>query len=72
MLVPALRDLAIVWSFIMLADLPISIVTYAIGWKYSLLGMIWIVIAGTFWWYALSRGLKLALNTFRNLRAPLT
>jgi hypothetical protein len=66
-----LQTLAITWSFIMLADLPISIVAYALAWKYSWLAMIWIVGAGTVWWYALSCGLKFMYGRFRDLRARL-
>jgi len=71
LLIPELQVLGIIWSFIMLADLPISIVAYAMGWKYSWIGVIWIIGAGTLWWYALSCGLKFVYGRYRDLRAPL-
>ncbi len=55
LIVPRLQYLGIAWSFIMLADLPISLVAYALGWKYSALADLWIIVAGTLWWYLLSR-----------------
>jgi hypothetical protein len=45
----------IVWEFVMLADLPISLVAYFLAWKNGLFSMIWIFVAGTLWWYFLSQ-----------------
>jgi hypothetical protein len=70
--VPAFQSLAVAGEFIMLADLPISIVAYALAWKYSSLAALWILIAGTLWWYLLSRGAELLLRRFKARReAPL-
>jgi hypothetical protein len=63
-----LQFLAIVWSFIMLADLPISFPAYLIAWRYGGLAIIWIIVAGTLWWYLLSRGAVFLLAEFRNKR----
>jgi hypothetical protein len=45
----------IVWEFVMLADLPISLVAYFLARKNGLFSMIWIFVAGTLWWYFLSQ-----------------
>ena len=53
--IPKLQYLAIGWSFIMVADIPVSLVAYAVGWKHSSLAFTWIVLVGTMWWYLLGR-----------------
>jgi len=45
----------ILFTIVLLADLPISIPFYLFGWKYGPLAVIWIFVAGTAWWYFLSR-----------------
>jgi hypothetical protein len=40
--------------FALLADLPVSVVSYILGWKFGFLAQLWLVIAGTLWWYCLS------------------
>jgi hypothetical protein len=64
--VPAFQSVAIAGEFIMLADLPISLVAYALAWKYSSLAALWILIAGTLWWYLLSRAADLVINRLRD------
>jgi hypothetical protein len=56
LLLPSLQHLGILFTFVLLADLPISLPGYFLGWKYSALAVIWIYVAGTLWWYLLSRG----------------
>jgi hypothetical protein len=53
--IPSLQYLGILFTFILLADLPVSALTYALGWKYNVLAAIWIFVAGTLWWYLVSR-----------------
>ena len=55
---------AIVWEFVMMADLPVSLVAYFLAWKYGLFAMIWIFVVGTLWWYYLS----VAFRKFRERR----
>lgn len=50
----------------MIIDLPVSLVAFGLAWKYSVLAAIWIVVVGTFWWYLLSRGIKLMFDKFGN------
>jgi hypothetical protein len=64
--VPRFPSLAVAGGFIMLADLPISLVAYALAWKYSSLAALWILIVGTAWWYLLSRGIELAIDRLRD------
>ena len=65
-LVPKLQYLGIVWVFVMLADLPISALAYALAWNHSTLAGIWVVVAGTWWWYAI--GITVA-KLFRKVSA---
>jgi len=50
-----LQHLGILFSLVLLADLPVSIVAYGLAWKYSVLAYLWTLVAGTLWWYLLSR-----------------
>lgn len=54
LVIPNLQFLGIAWSFIMLADLPISVPAYALAFHSTLLAALWILVAGTLWWYLLS------------------
>src|SRR5260370_24857596 len=71
LLIPSLQHLGILFSFVMLADLPISLLAYGLAWKYSALAVIWIFVAGTFWWYLLSRGAEFLIDSMRR-RKPIT
>lgn len=51
---PRLQHVGILFTFILLADLPISVLAYALGWKYGSIAVIWIFVVGTLWWYLLS------------------
>jgi hypothetical protein len=62
--IPSLQYVGILFTFIVVADLPISAPYYALAWKYGGLGVIWIFVAGTVWWYLLSRGAGALLNRF--------
>jgi hypothetical protein len=54
LVVPRLNYFGILWSFIMLADLPISILAYVMAFHYTSLSLMWILVGGTLWWYLLS------------------
>lgn len=54
LVVPQLQFLGIVWSFIMLADLPISLLAYALAFRSTPVAALWIFVLGTLWWYFLS------------------
>lgn len=56
--------LGTVWTYLMLIDLPISLVTFALAWKHSVLAATWLVVVGTLWWYLLSRGVFLVFRKF--------
>jgi hypothetical protein len=62
--VPGLQYLVVVWDFVMHADFPVSIVAYALTPQFPALAAIWIVVAGTLWWYLLSRAAESLLNKF--------
>ncbi len=72
LLVPSLQHLGILFTFVQLADLPISLPAYFLGWKYSTLAVIWIFVAGTLWWYLLGRGVQALLVRFVRRKEPET
>jgi hypothetical protein len=53
LLISSLQFLGIVFPFVLLAGLPVSLLAYGLGWKYPVLAVIWIFVAGTLWWYLL-------------------
>jgi hypothetical protein len=59
LLIPSLQFLGIVFSLVLVADLPVSLVSYALGWRYPGIAVAWIFIAGTTWWYLLGRAVAL-------------
>jgi hypothetical protein len=63
--IPSLQYLGIVWVGIMLVDMPVSAIAYALAWKHGTVAAIWVVIIGTLWWYLLSRGIRLLIDKFR-------
>jgi len=54
--IPGLQYRGILFTFIVVADLPGSVPYYALAWKYGALAVTWIFLAGTLWWYVLGRG----------------
>jgi hypothetical protein len=62
--VPGLQYLSVMWDFVVRVDFPVSLVADALGPRYSALGAICIVVAGTLWWYLLSRAAELLLKKF--------
>jgi hypothetical protein len=69
---PSLDYLGVLGGYILIADLPISLVTYAVGWKHPLVGNLWILVVGTLWWYLLSRGLGLVVRRFNTRKETLS
>lgn len=52
--IPALSFLGIIHEFINLIDLPISLVAFVLMFHNDALTELWILVAGTLWWYLLS------------------
>ncbi len=52
---PKLQYLGIIFTFVLIADLPISLVTYFAVWKYGLFAATWTVVVGAMWWYVIGR-----------------
>jgi hypothetical protein len=69
-IISSLQYWGIVWSFILILDLPISLVAYGIGWKYGGLATLWIIVMGTLWWYLLGRGAGFVVDTFVSRSRP--
>jgi hypothetical protein len=61
-LLPTFQHLGIIESYIILADFPISILVFALAWRYPVLAALWIVVAGTLWWYLIGRLLKFGVQ----------
>jgi hypothetical protein len=55
-----------VWIIVMLVDLPVSLVAYALAWKFGVLAAVWIFVAGTGWWYFLSGIIERVVESFRH------
>jgi hypothetical protein len=70
--VPGLQYLIVIWEFVMHADFPVSLVAYALTPKYAPLAAIWVVAAGTLWWYVLSRGAEVVLVKLKHRRKPVS
>src|SRR5271155_4869158 len=64
LLIPSLQFLGIVFPFVLSADLPVSLLAYALGWRYSTLAVTWIFVVGTLWWYLLGRAVQAAFLGF--------
>src|SRR5437868_2937045 len=54
-LIPALESWGIIFTALWIIDFPVSLLGFALAWKHSLLSALWIFIAGTLWWYLISR-----------------
>src|SRR5271170_3768782 len=68
--VPGLQYLVIIWEFVLHADFPVSLIAYALGPHSGALAGTWIVVAGTLWWYLLSRAVEFLFMRFRRNRIP--
>lgn len=68
--VPALQPLGIAFESLWVADFPFSIVGFILAWQHPALAMIWMVVVGTLWWYALSRVAEELWNHFADRRSP--
>ena len=44
----------LLWGFLLLLDFPASLPYYVLAWKYGVIAILWVVVAGTAWWYFLS------------------
>jgi len=58
LLLPSLQSLGILFTVILMADLPISLPAYFLGWKYQAFAVTWVFVAGTLWWYLLGRAVQ--------------
>lgn len=60
--IPRLEYWGIAWTFIMVADFPVSIVAYMFAFRSSAFATAWIFIVGTLWWYLLGRGIEFLID----------
>jgi hypothetical protein len=68
--VPGLQYLSVMWDFVVRVDFPVPLVANALTPKFAPLAAIWIVAAGTLWWYLLSRLTEGAINNLKYRRKP--
>ncbi|HEY6267262.1 MAG TPA: hypothetical protein VIX11_03110 [Candidatus Acidoferrum sp.] len=71
LLIPGLQFLGILFTLVLLADLPVSLLAYGLGWKYPALAVTWVFVAGTIWWYLLGRAVQAVFLGFTHRNAPL-
>ena len=71
LLLPSLQGLGILFTYVLVADLPISLPAYFLGWKYPAISAMWVFAVGTFWWYLLGRGAGFLINSLHR-RKPVT
>jgi hypothetical protein len=70
LLIPSLQFLGILFTYVLLADLPVSLLAYALGWKYSVLSVTWVFVAGTLWWYLIGRAVQSVFLWFAHRNDP--
>src|ERR1700735_369159 len=58
LLLPSLKSFGILFTVILVADLPISLPAYFLAWKYPAFAVTWVFVAGTLWWYLLGRAVQ--------------
>ena len=62
--VPLLQPLGILFTFLVLIDLPISLVYGLLVWRHEALALLWLMVAGTCWWYLLCRAAESVRSRF--------
>jgi hypothetical protein len=68
--VPGLQYLSVMWTLLVLVDVPVSLLADGLGPHYSALAATWIVAAGTLWWYLLSRLGETVFHKFKPRSKP--
>ena len=72
LLIPSLQFLGMLFSFVLLVDLPVSLLAYGLGWKYPALAVTWVFVVGTLWWYLLGRAVQAVYLWFVRRNDPPT
>jgi hypothetical protein len=72
LLIPSLQFLGIVFTFVLLVDLPVSLPAYGLAWKYPVLAGTWVFVVGTLWRYLIGRAVQAVFLWFahRNNSPP--
>ena len=66
LLIPSLQFFGILFTFVLLVDLPVSLPAYGLAWEYPALAVTWVFVAGTLWWYLLGRAVQAVFLWFSN------
>jgi hypothetical protein len=69
LIIPSFQYFGILFAFILIADLPVSVFAFALR-KFSVLAVIWIFVASTLWWYLLSLAGGVLLKRFLRRDSP--
>lgn len=59
-----LTPLVMVSQFLIIVDLPLSIVTVGLAFSHQVIAIVWLVVVGTLWWYLLAIGAEFVFNRF--------
>jgi hypothetical protein len=62
---PKSQYLGIIFTWVLIADLPLSLVAYFTAWKYGLFAATWTVVVGTLWWYVIGRAAECIIERIR-------
>jgi len=60
--------LGMMFTYVLIADLPVSLVAYLTGFTYPLFAVLWIMTVGTVWWYGLGRAAEYVIEWIKDSR----
>ena len=60
--------LGMMFTYALIADLPVSLVAYLTGFTYPLFAVLWIMTVGTVWWYGLGRAAEYVIEWIKDSR----
>lgn len=63
--VPSWRYLLVGWEYVIVVDFPVSFIAVGLAWSHQVFSLAWFVIAGTLWWYFLSRLAEMLIHRFK-------
>lgn len=70
LVLPIFQHLEILFTFVLVADIPISLPSYPLAWKFPLLSAIWTFVFGTLWWYLLSLRVQVLFEKYSRAKVP--
>ena len=64
LVIPRFQFFGMLFSFVLLVDLPVSLLAHVLGWRHPVLALTWVFVAGTLWWYLLGRAVEAVVLWF--------